>query len=289
MKEIVVLSGKGGTGKTSLTAALAWVADQELVVADCDVDAANLHLLLDPRIKESVDFFSGELAVIQPDLCTQCGLCAEVCRFAAITVRDSRHQVQGLDCEGCGYCARICPEQAIKMHSRKTGQILLSLSRTGCGMVHARMEAGAGNSGKLVARVKQEARQMASTTGAELVLIDGAPGLSCPVISSLAGADYVLVVVEPTVSSLHDLSRLYDVIRGFDIPLGAVINKSDLNPRVAIELKSFFGDHAINFLTTIPYDEQISAALSEGKTIAEINPHYVALIRDIWTGLCKTL
>lgn len=289
MKEIVVLSGKGGTGKTSLTAALALVAGQELVVADCDVDAANLHLLLDPAITASADFFSGELATIHSDYCTQCGICVQDCRFDAITFRDSRHQLQELDCEGCGYCARICPMQAITMQTRKTGRVMLSHSRTGCGMVYARMEAGAGNSGKLVARVKQEARQLATATQIERVLIDGAPGLSCPVISSLAGADYVLLVAEPTVSSLHDLRRLYDVIRGFDIPMGAVINKGDLNPQVADELKSFFRDHAIDFLTTIPYDEQISGALSEGKTMAEINPHYYALIGDIWQNLCTTL
>jgi len=282
MKEIVVLSGKGGTGKTSVAASLAMLLPREVVVADCDVDAANMHLLLDPDIHCRSDFFSGELAVINPDLCTLCGECSQICRFEAIEWLNSTIRVDSLNCEGCGYCEIICPTGAITMAPRKSGQLFISETRTGTTMVYAQMDIGAENSGKLVARVKQEARSLAEKENKGLILIDGAPGIGCPVISSLAGADYVILVTEPTVSGLFDLTRLCEMIKGFRIQTGAIINKCDLNRENAEELKAFFRSNQIEHLADIPYDPRIPLAMSQGKTIVETEPSFKELFQKIW-------
>lgn len=287
MKEIVVLSGKGGTGKTSLTASLAVLASGNMVIADCDVDAANLHLLLKPEIQDFFDFYSGELAVINPKLCTLCGRCARICRFHAISLDNSSYRIENLNCEGCGYCEIVCPESAITMVRRKSGQIFKSKTRLGSTLIHARMEIGAENSGKLVARVKQEARSQAGAEQKEFILIDGAPGIGCPVTSSIAGADYVILVTEPTVSGIFDLKRIFEVIQEFRIKTGAVINKCDLNPKNAEELKVFFRQNRIEHLADIPFDIKIPKAMSEGRTIAETEPSYQALFQKIWKRITE--
>ena len=175
MKEIVVISGKGGTGKTSITAAFAYLGGKEVVIADCDVDAADMHLLLRPDFANAEDFYSGVLAEINQDLCNQCGKCADVCRFNAIPVKDGQHTVVPLDCEGCGYCARVCPEKAITMNEQNVGQWYISETKMGSPMVHARLGIGAENSGKLVAQVKKEAKRIAEETQKEYILVDGSP------------------------------------------------------------------------------------------------------------------
>ena len=229
MKEIVVISGKGGTGKTSITASFAYLGEEDIVVADCDVDAADMHLLMQPDFAYAEDFYSGLIAQIDQDICTRCGKCSDVCRFNAIPVINGQYIVEPLDCEGCGYCARVCPVDAISMNEQKVGQFYISKTKARNTMVHAELGFGADNSGKLVAKVKKEAKREAEETNKELVVVDGSPGIGCPVVSSLSGADLVVLVTEATVSGLHDLKRVYELVKKFNIEACCIINKFDLN------------------------------------------------------------
>lgn len=269
MKEIVIISGKGGTGKTSITASFAYLGGKEVVIADCDVDAADMHLLMQPDFSKAEDFYSGELAFIRQDECTQCGECAEVCRFDAITVRDGKYIVDSLSCEGCGYCARICPVEAIVNQALNVGKWYVSNIKTGTTMVHARLGIGADNSGKLVTQVKNEAKRMAKETQKEYIIVDGSPGIGCPVVSSLSGADFVVLVTEPTVSGIHDLQRVYELVKKFHIKAGCIINKADLNPSISKEIKLFLKNEKIIHLASLPYNESFTKAMTLGQSIIE--------------------
>lgn len=286
MKEIVVISGKGGTGKTSITAALAWVARQEIVAADCDVDAADMHLLLSPDFANATDFVSGELAVIDQDACIGCGKCKAVCRFEAVKQLEKTCSIVPLDCEGCGYCARVCPRDAITMQPQKVGKWYVSNTRMGLPLVHARLGIGAENSGKLVAQVKKEARTVAEKAGKNFVLVDGSPGIGCPVISSLSGADFVTLVTEPTVSGLHDLQRVYQLIHQFSIPAGCVINKADLNVQKSAEIKEWMAQQNIPLLTELPYHPAFTRAITQGQTIAELSDEqFLHQVVHLWNKI----
>ncbi len=289
MNEIIVLSGKGGTGKTSITASLAVLAGNDAVIADCDVDAANMHLLLKPDFGLVTDFYSGELAVIDQNLCTQCGKCAEICRFNAIPIIKNQYQVSKLDCEGCGYCEKVCPTNAIAMLERKSGQLYISKIKTGTTMVHAKLDIGAENSGKLVAKVKSEAKSLAKTEGKEYILVDGSPGIGCPVVSSLSGANYVVLVTEPSVSGIHDLKRVHQVIKRFRIKSGCIINKFDLNPEKTEEITSFLLEENIAHLSNIPFDTGFTHSMIEGKTIVESQSPLKQTIEDIWKKIKEQL
>jgi MinD superfamily P-loop ATPase len=282
MFEVVVLSGKGGTGKTSVTASLAILAGDEAVVADCDVDSANMHLLLCPDFGKASDFYGGELAVINQALCKQCGRCAEVCRFHAIPFIKDQYSISELDCEGCGYCEKVCPTNAITMVDRKSGTLFVSKTRTGNRLVHARLDIGAENSGKLVARVKHEAKLIAASESKPYIIVDGAPGIGCPVISSLSGANYVVLVTEPTMSGLHDLERISELIKKFRIQTGCIINKYDLNPDKTKEIGDYLHNNRIDHLADIPYDGGFTEAMVEGKTIVETESSLIYLMIDIW-------
>ena len=282
MKEIVIISGKGGTGKTSLTAAFAVLGGQNLVVADCDVDAADMHLLLAPDFAHGEDFFSGELAVIDQAKCSACGQCEDVCRYDAIDMIDGCYSVDEIGCEGCGYCARVCPDEAITNIEQNVGQWYRSAIRTGTTMVHAQLKIGADNSGKLVAKVKKMAREVAENEGKDWILVDGSPGIGCPVISSLSGASLAVLVTEPTVSGLHDLRRVHQLVKMFRIKSGCVINKADLNSDVRRDLHRFLVEESIPVLAEIPYNEQFTAAVTNGKTIVEWDADLEYLVRDCW-------
>jgi len=290
MKEIVVISGKGGTGKTSVTASFGILAGEKAVIADCDVDAADMHLLLDPDFSDEHDFYSGEVAVIDNGTCTFCGLCREECRFNAIRIVDGRFSVNPVKCEGCGYCARICPEKAISNKPVKSGRYFVSAIRTGSTMVHARLSIGASNSGKLVATVKEVARKQAAKLGVEIILVDGSPGTGCPVISSLAGAGYVVFVTEPTISGFHDLRRVARLTADFKIPAGCIINKSDLNTGIARQVRIFLEDHGITLLGEIPYDAAFSRAITIGKTVVEHDEGRLSeLLKGSWNKLMDVI
>ena len=239
MKEIVVISGKGGTGKTSLTASFAYLAGSDLVLADWDVDAADMHLLMKPDFATHEAFYSGEVARIIQDDCIKCGKCAAVCRFDAIPVIDEQYIVDPLKCEGCGYCARVCPTETIVNESPKVGDWYISTTKTRGIMVHAKLDIGSDNSGKLVAKVKNEAKEIATKHSKDLVLVDGSPGVGCPVVSSLTGASFVVLVTEPSVSGIHDLKRVYQLVKNFNLPAGCIINKSDINRQISKEIISF--------------------------------------------------
>ena len=283
MKEIVVISGKGGTGKTSLAASLAFLLGEEAVIADCDVDAADIHLLLSPDFGYSEDFYSGQMAIIDNEACTSCGLCIEKCRFGAIENDGSRYFIEPIDCEGCGYCARICPVDAISMKDQYAGQFFISDTRINNILVHAKLAAGAENSGKLVAKVKNEARNIAEQKNKKYIIADGSPGIGCPVISSLSGADFVIIVTEPSVSGIHDMKRVYELVRKFDIKASCIINKHDLNPEITARIMDFLESESIVHLCNIPYDDAFTDAIIRGQTIME-NGHtvLVKMIEKAW-------
>ncbi len=284
MKEVVVISGKGGTGKTSLTSSFAFLGGKQLVIGDCDVDADDMHLLLAPDYYKSEDFFSGFEAQIDNGKCIQCGKCAEVCRFHAVSNEGGFYKIDEIGCEGCGYCAEVCPTEAIDMLDSYVGNIFESTIKTGASMIHARLRAGADNSGKLVARVKQDARKKAQELGINMIIIDGSPGIGCPVISSITGADYVILVTEPTPSGLHDLKRVYELVKKFKIKAGLIINKYDLNSGVSAEIKKFADTENISLIAELPYNEDFTKAITAGKTVAEYEESIISkIVKEAWT------
>ena len=290
MKEIVIISGKGGTGKTSVTSSFAILAGQNVIVADCDVDAADMHILMQPDFAKTEDFYSGELAVINQDDCTQCGICADVCRFNAIPVIDGQYIVNPLSCEGCGYCARVCPTNAITNIDMKVGKWFISNIKTGTSMVHAKLGIGADNSGKLVTKVKNEAKQLAKEQNKDYVLIDGSPGVGCPVVSSLSGAHFVVLVTEPTVSALHDLKRVYKLVKKFNIKAGCIINKWDINEKTGNEIKEYLKEEGILHIADLPYEESFTKAMIRGKAVVEIGESKVAaLLKESWETIKQSL
>ncbi len=287
MKEIVIISGKGGTGKTSITAALAYLAKTEAIIADCDIDAADMHLLLKPDFANAEDFYSGKIAKINLNKCIQCGECKAVCRFGAIQIIDGDFSVKEINCEGCGYCANICPVDAVDMKDNLTGTFYISKTRMNTQLVHAELRIGAENSGKLVSKVRKKAKQLATKLNIPFVIIDGTPGIGCPVIASITGADYIVIVTEPTVSGLHDLSRVYELIRRLGLRAGCIINKADLNEEVALQIKSFLSKNNIELITELPYDNVFTKAVTSGLTVMEVDSKedIKSKIKESWTKI----
>jgi MinD superfamily P-loop ATPase len=286
MRQLVILSGKGGTGKTTVAAALAHLASQEIsiVLVDADVDAANLELVLDPTKQEEHQFVGGQMAVIDPEKCTACGICAEVCRFDALIPGDEAYQVDSLACEGCASCYYQCPEEAIRMEEQQDGQWFRSNTRFGP-LFHAHLFAGQENSGKLVTVVKQQARSLAET-GAELLLVDGPPGIGCPVISACSGMDLALHVTEPTVSGVHDLERILGTTDHFGVPSLVVINKADLNPTRCKEISAFCAQRGVELLGHIPYDRVVTEAMVKGLPVTAYTGGPVTeAVRDVWVRI----
>jgi MinD superfamily P-loop ATPase len=270
MKQLVILSGKGGTGKTTVAAALAHVASQDLpiVLADADVDAANLELVLDPIKREDHDFMSGQVAVIDLHKCAACGTCQDVCRFDAVLPGDRAYGVDSLACEGCAACYYQCPEEAIHMEAQLAGQWFCSDTRFGP-LFHAHLFAGQENSGKLVTLVKQQARLLGLDTGAALMLVDGPPGIGCPVISASAGMDLALHVIEPTVSGVHDLERILGTTEHFGVPSLVAINKADLNLTRSEEIAAFCAERGVQLVGRIPYDTVVTEAMVQGRPVTD--------------------
>ena len=283
MKEIVILSGKGGTGKTSLSASFARLADRP-VVADCDVDAADLHLVLDPQVRERHEFRCGNVAVIRQEDCIACGRCAEYCRFGAAdspAADPACFMIDPVACEGCGVCVRFCPVEAIEFPENTCGEWMVSQTRCGP-MVHARLAPAAENSGKLVSTVRAEARRLAEEQNRDLVIIDGPPGIGCPVIASLTDASQVVVVTEPTVSGEHDLQRVLELARHFDIPAAVCVNKWDLNPAASERIEKGARRSGARIAGRIRYDTAVTRAQIQGKTVVETDAPAAEDIRRIW-------
>ncbi|HQO01435.1 MAG TPA: 4Fe-4S binding protein [Spirochaetota bacterium] len=286
MKQLVVISGKGGTGKTSIVAALAALAENK-VLADCDVDAADLHLILNPEIQHSEDFSGGSIAELDKEKCIECGKCLELCRFSAI---DENYNISRTGCEGCGVCAHFCPADAISMHEKISGKWFVSDTRFGP-LVHAKLGIAEDNSGKLVSRVKDEAKKTAEAGNHSLIIIDGSPGIGCPVIASIAGASAVLIVTEPTVSGLHDMERVAELTGHFKIRTFVCINKFDLNADITKRTEQFCADSGTPVIGKIPYMAEITKAQIAAQSIIEFAPDNPAAreIQEMWKILRKEL
>ncbi len=259
LEELVILSGKGGTGKTTLTSAFAALSDS-LVLADCDVDAADLHLILEPTILKRDPFIEGKEAFVDPLLCTGCGYCADYCRFDAFRDEgDGTYSIDPIRCEGCGVCVPLCPDKAIRFEERHCGHWMISQTRFGT-LVHARLQAAGENSGKLVTLVRKEARRIALEEERELLLVDGPPGIGCPVISSITGADKVVLITEPSLSGWHDLERISRLAANFKIPVYVCVNKADIDKKVTLKIERSVRDSNNKFVGTILYDEALVQA-----------------------------
>jgi len=278
MKELVVLSGKGGTGKTTLVASFAALAQNKILV-DCDVDAADLHLVLHPTIKETHEFFGGKSASIDKDLCISCGKCQEVCRYEAIS---ADFKVNKLLCEGCSACAHFCPTSAAQMKDDLSGHWYISDTEYGP-FVHARLGIAEENSGKLVTLIRSQARILAEKYQADFVINDGSPGIGCPVIASITGADMILIVVEPTLSGIHDLKRVVQLAQHFGIQTAVCINKADVNSEMSEKIFQYCQEENLEFLGKLPYDSNVIKAQVSGKPVVEFTDLEISKkITNLW-------
>lgn len=292
MKQIAVLSGKGGTGKTTVAASLAHLASREarIVMADADVDAANLELVLSPRQIEVHEFMGGKLAVIEQGSCMGCGACEPACRFGAIIrnegdFRADRFRIDPHACEGCAACFYRCPANAIQMVDRAAGRWFVSETRFGP-LVHAHLFAAQENSGKLVTQVKQRAREIAQKEGHDYLIVDGPPGIGCPVIAACSGADLALLVAEPTVAGVHDLERMLATTDHFRVPALVALNKYDLNPARSREIEAFCESRGVPVVAHIPFDTTVTEAMVQGRTVTEhANGPLSRELEHLWEAL----
>jgi len=270
MTQIAVISGKGGTGKSSISAAFATL-NGEVVLADCDVDAANLYLLFNPKHEEESVYIAGHKAFIDYDLCTNCGICESYCRFDAISVLNSKVVISAISCDGCLLCSRICPVNAIKMIQNDKSRMYTGSFRNGK-MVYGRLAPGEENSGKLVNMVREKAKQTADENDLETIILDGPPGIGCPVISTITGVDKVVIVTEPTISGLHDMQRTVEMVHKFNLPSFVIINKYDLNSSMSEKIEEWCRLNEITIAGKLPFDRQMTDAMVQGKSITEFNP-----------------
>jgi MinD superfamily P-loop ATPase len=295
MKEMVVISGKGGTGKTSIVASFAALA-KNAVLADCDVDAADLHLLLVPDTKQTQDFVGGKLAAVVVEKCVGCGQCREVCNFDAVRldgrgndIVEKTYLIDPVSCEGCGVCAHFCPVDAIEFGDAVNGQWFISETRFGA-MVHAKLGIAQENSGKLVSLIRKEAKHIAAEQGNDLIIVDGPPGIGCPVIASVTGADLVVAVTEPTLSGRHDLDRVVELTRHFGIPTVICVNKCDINGELTEEIRNTADKNNLKIVGEIPYDPAVTKAQVAGKSVVEYsNGNLKDHIISLWESVIGTL
>ncbi len=283
--EIVILSGKGGTGKTSITAAFASLS-KNTVFCDCDVDAADLHLILSPYIYYNEKFPSGARAVARRNKCDICGLCQELCRFDAIDIKDDKIFIDEYACEGCGLCAIACPTGAIIMEKHEKNHIIFGDSRFGP-MIYGTLGIAEENSGRLVSKIREYARKIANRHNSDLILTDGPPGIGCPVISSVTGSNLVIAVTEPTLSGWHDLERLINLIGNFKTTVKVIINKFDLNKKISDLIENNLNKNDIELIGKIPYNDSMIKALVKGETINEFEPQgaLTSIINEIWANI----
>ncbi|TGC10926.1 ATP-binding protein [Methanolobus halotolerans] len=281
VKQVTIISGKGGTGKTTISSAFASLAENA-VIADCDVDAADMHLIMGPNILETNDFYGLKVADINPDICTYCGICRESCSFGAIG-RDIRVDVFG--CEGCAVCEYVCPSGAIRMVDRKAGEVFSSVTRFGP-MAHAKLGIGEEASGKLVSAVRTTASELAMKYGKDLIIIDGPPGTGCSVIAAITGVDLVLIVTEPTVSGMHDLERVLEVVNHFRIPALVCVNKYNINECNTQMIRDYCRDRKVGIIGVLPYDRTPTDAMLEGKTVIEYAcGGFSSNVHDMWENI----
>ena len=295
IKQLVVLSGKGGTGKTCISAAFAHLASIAgepipVVLADADVDAANLELLLNPQILKREDFRGGQVAVIYEETCMGCGDCAAVCRFGALLRVNGTYQVDPIACDGCAACFYQCPTHSINMHEQIVGEWFHSKSRYGP-LIHAALRPAQENSGKLVTLVKQRARLLAMDFDILLVIVDGPPGIGCPVISAASGANLALIVAEPSVAGVHDMQRVLSTTEHFGVHSLVCINKADIYPAGTIEIENYCRQHNISMAGKIPFDADLLEAMVQHQPVTVYNPESPASIalREVWNRVIDEL
>lgn len=285
IKELVVLSGKGGTGKTSVVASFGSLA-KDRIMTDCDVDAADLHLILKPEVMREEKFEGGSKAYIDSTICTSCGKCVELCRFDAIS---GSFEADILSCEGCGVCAEFCLVGAIEMRPHESGRWFESMTKGGP-MVHARLGIAEGNSGRLVTIIRKRAKEIASEKGIDLLIVDGSPGTGCPVIATVTGCSFVLIVTEPTVSGIHDLKRLYSLIEHFRVKSAVCVNRFDINREKSDEICGFCMEKNIPMLGLIPYDEDVTAAQNAGMSVVDFSEGPASkAVRELWGKIEKEI
>lgn len=281
MKELTIISGKGGTGKTSIIASLASLAGNKVIV-DADVDAADLHLVIPPRIRHRADFEGGSIAAIDNGLCTECGECRERCRYGAVS---EDYSIDPIACEGCGVCVHFCPADAIAFNRRTCGEWYISDTDHGP-MVHAKLGIAEENSGLLVSLLRKEAKELAEKESLETILLDGPPGIGCPVIASVTGATAVLVISEPTMSGLHDLKRVNELASFLNVPAMACVNKFDINPELSEEIKSYAKESHMTYVGSVPYDTDVTAAMVAQKSLVDFsNGKGAAAVKKVWENV----
>jgi MinD superfamily P-loop ATPase len=295
MKQLVILSGKGGTGKTSVAASFAHLASINLnihraILLDADVDAANLELMLSPKIIFQNDFWGGKVADIDEEICEGCGICADICRFNAVVVNNGHYTIDQIACDGCAACFYQCPEDAIDMLDQIAGEWYFSESRYGS-LFHAFLHPAQENSGKLVSLIKQQPRFLAVEEGQDLMLVDGPPGIGCPVISVISGADLALIVAEPSVSGIHDMHRIIMTCQHFGVPFVVCINKADLYSEGCINIEKFCTDERIEIVGKIPFDKMVTEAMVQGTPVTEFSSSSSAsqALNQIWIKIVKIL
>lgn len=286
MKQLTILSGKGGTGKTTLTASFSVLA-KNAVIADCDVDAPDLHMLLHPEVLETQEFTGSKVAVIDRDKCSACGVCREKCRFDAIT---ADFTVDPIACEGCGVCTVVCPQNAATLIERKSGYAYISKTKSGF-MTHALLNPREGNSGKLVTLVRQNAKNIAKQENCDLIIIDGPPGIGCPVIASVTGVDAGLVVTEPTMSGIHDLKRALQLLGHFNVTPLVCINMYDINVDNTEAIMRFCRENTVEVVGKVPFSPKVTEAMVKGKTIVECFPREPVTeeIRNVWEKISRLM
>ena len=286
MKEILVLSGKGGTGKTTYTIGFSFFLGNKDIVVDCDVDAPDMHIILEPEIIEKFKFFSGKKCIIIKDKCTGCGMCADNCHYNAIKINNVA-EINDLDCEHCLLCYRICPEKAIKVEDALQGEYFISKTRTKKTFVHAKLIPGADNSGRLVSVIRTLAKRKGKELNSDFILIDGPPGIGCPVIASISGVNAVIFITEPTKSGLHDLSRVYELAKYFGVKSFVIVNKYTLNKKISDVIMEYCEKNNIVFLGKVPYTEKFYNAITQRKSIIEIDDNYRELFENFWKRILE--
>jgi len=286
MLELVIVSGKGGTGKTSLVGSLAALAEDNIMV-DCDVDAADLHLIMKNTIEKSYEFIASSKASINEDKCIDCGLCMDYCRFEAIKQDGFKYRIDQLACEGCGVCRHFCPVEAIDFNEIKSGDWYVSSTAHGP-LVHARLGIAQSNSGRLVSLLRNEAIKLAEEKNKNLIIIDGPPGIGCPVIASITGSGFVLIVTEPSLSAFHDMRRLLELVTHFGIPVGLCINKFDINNEITGQIEEFAREKKVNVYGKIPFDPMITKAQVAGLSSVEYtDTNTTEQIKLLWENIRK--
>ncbi len=282
MREILILSGKGGTGKTSITAAFSFFLEKNDIIVDCDVDAADMHILLAPDKSSSFDFYSGKECRVVEKMCNLCNICVENCHYHAISIRGDSAYIDPLECEKCLLCYNLCPQKAIEANENRCGEYYISNTRLGKKLVHAVLEPGADNSGKLVSTVRTTAKIIAKESNSNTILIDGPPGIACPVIAAMSGVNFVVLVTEPTISGFSDLQRVAELINHFKIRSGCIINKASINREIKRDIERFCGESGIELLGEIPYSKKFYQALVQKRSVVETDEELRKSLESIW-------